>query len=122
MDFLEISQLLTDEYSAKILVATTRVPRSAQEISRKFGIPIAACYRRINKLEDTGLLRCSERRLSREGKRVSYYVSNLKHAYIFFEKGKLRVKFLLKQGSLEDYEKGWYEIDLGPVDEEEEEM
>jgi len=40
---LEASRLVTDEYSAKILVATFRRPRSAIDMSREYGIPIAAC-------------------------------------------------------------------------------
>ena len=63
MDVLRVSQLLTDEYAIKILVATVRQPRSAQDIAVKYGIPIAACYRRIRDLEAAGLLVCKERRL-----------------------------------------------------------
>ncbi len=72
IDVLRVSQLLTDEYAVKILVATVRQPRSAQDIAIKFGIPIAACYRRIKDLEAAGLLVCQERRLSQQGKRVSF--------------------------------------------------
>ena len=103
MDMLRVTQLLTDEYSVKILVATVRQPRSAQDISMKFGIPIAACYRRIKSLESAGLLVCKERRLSQQGKRVSYYISMLKNAYVFFEDGHLRVKFQLKTGGADRF-------------------
>src|SRR2546425_258809 len=37
---LEASQLLTDEYSAKILLATYKRKISAQEISQRYAIPI----------------------------------------------------------------------------------
>jgi len=105
----------------KILVATARVPRSAQEISASYGIPIAACYRRIRALERAGLLECREKRLSRQGKRVSYYVSLLKNAYIFFESGKLRVKFQLRTGGADQYGEEWHDIDLTPSEDEEDE-
>ncbi len=104
--------MLTDEYSVKILVATIRMPKSAQEISESFGIPIAACYRRIRDLEQEGLLVCTERRLSRQGKRVCYYVSMLKTAHVFFENGKLRVKFELKTGGADQYGTDWHDIPL----------
>jgi DNA-binding Lrp family transcriptional regulator len=110
---------LTDEYSVKILVATIRAPKSAQEISQAFGIPIAACYRRLRELEAKGLVVCTERRLSREGKRVSYYVSMLKSAYVFFESGKLKVKFELKTGGADQYGTNWHDIELEPRDDEE---
>jgi len=112
IDLLKTSQLLTDEYAVKILVATVRVPRSAQEISQKFGIPIAACYRRIRDLQKVGLVECQERRLSQEGKRVSFYLSTVKNAYVFFEGGRLRVKFELKTGGADQYGDQWHDIEL----------
>jgi predicted ArsR family transcriptional regulator len=114
MDVLRVSQLLTDEYSVKILVATVRQPRSAQDIAMKFGIPIAACYRRIKDLESAGLLVCHERRLSQQGKRVSFYISMLKNAYVFFEDGHLRVKFQLKTGGADRFGTDWHEVQLEP--------
>jgi predicted ArsR family transcriptional regulator len=114
MDVLRVSQLLTDEYSVKILVATVRQPRSAQDIAMKFGIPIAACYRRIKDLESAGLLVCQERRLSQQGKRVSFYISMLKNAYVFFEDGHLRVKFQLKTGGADRFGTDWHEVQLEP--------
>jgi len=47
MNPIEASKIITDEYSAKILVATYKKPKSALELSHRFGIPIAACYRRM---------------------------------------------------------------------------
>jgi hypothetical protein len=117
VDLLKTSQLLTDEYSVKILVATIRVPKSAQDISDAFNIPIAACYRRIRDLEGEGLLVCTERKLSRQGKRVSYYLSMLKSAFVYFENGHLRVKFELKTGGADQYGNDWHEIPLGKSEE-----
>jgi predicted transcriptional regulator len=103
MDLFEASQLITDKYTVKILVGTTKKPKSAIELSEKFGIPIAACYRKIRELEKVGLLRCVERRLTRKGKRVSMYISQLKTAYLFFENGKLRMRFHLTNGVINDF-------------------
>ncbi len=111
MDSMEASKLLTDNYSARILAATMYQPRSAQEISAKYGIPIAACYRRIKQLEDSGLLECTERRLNQKGKRVSLYISRLKNAYIFFEAGKIRVKIQLTNGATKEFS-GWDESEI----------
>ncbi|WP_336603350.1 winged helix-turn-helix domain-containing protein [Methanomassiliicoccus luminyensis] len=109
---------MTDEYAVKILVATVRQPRSAQDIANKFGIPIAATYRRIKDLEAAGLLVCHERRLSQQGKRVSYYISMLKNAYVFFEDGHLRVKFQLKTGGADRFGTDWHEVQLEPSKDE----
>lgn len=98
------SQLLTDEYAAKILTAIMKAPRCAQELSEYLGIPIAACYRRIKMLEDNGLIICKERKLSQQGKRINYYISMVKNAYIFFENGKLRVRLELVSGVNREFE------------------
>ncbi|MCJ2554782.1 MAG: helix-turn-helix domain-containing protein [Candidatus Thermoplasmatota archaeon] len=111
MDPLEASRFITDEYSAKILVATYKKPRSAIELSREYGIPIAACYRRIHALERAELLSCVERALTQKGKRISLYRSQLKNAYIFFENGKLRVRFHLASGVTQDFGGDWKAIE-----------
>jgi predicted ArsR family transcriptional regulator len=109
MHALETSRLLTEEYSAKILLATMGKPRSAFELSDNLGIPIAACYRKINILEGAGLLFCSERRLTQAGKRISMYKSRVKNAQIIFERNKIRAKLEMIDGTTEDYN---YDIDM----------
>jgi ribosomal protein S25 len=108
---LEASQLLTDEYTAKILLATFKRKMSAQEISSRYGIPIAACYRKIRSLEEIGLLECVERILTQKGKRKNLYTSRLKNAYVFFEGGKLRVRFHLTTGVIKDFGGDWTGVD-----------
>jgi DNA-binding Lrp family transcriptional regulator len=95
MDPIVVSRLISDEYVLKILAATFREPKSAQELSLKFDIPIAACYRKIRELENAGLLKCTARILTQQGKRVKLYRSQVVNAYIFFEKNKLKVKLEL---------------------------
>lgn len=109
---LEASQLLTDEYSAKILLATYKRRISAQEISQKYGIPIAACYRKIRTLEQAGLIECVDRILTQKGKRKNLYTSCLRNAYIFFENGKLRARFQLATGAIKDFGGDWNGMDL----------
>jgi hypothetical protein len=115
-DLLSVSQLLTDPYAVKILVATVRAPKCAQDISDQYGIPIAACYRRIRDLEKYGMIVCVERKLSRQGKRVAYYVSMVKTAHVYYEEGKLKVKFEMKDGSYQSRNDGWHNIELEKSD------
>jgi hypothetical protein len=103
MDAISASRLITDEYSAKILLATYRRPKNAIELSHRLGIPIAACYRRIRALESANLIRCVERILTQKGKRISIYLSELKNAYIFMENGQLKVRFDMKNGAVQDF-------------------
>ena len=107
MDQINASHLITDEYSAKILIATFRRPKSAIELSQKLGIPIAACYRRIRSLERANLIQCVERLLTQKGKRISVYISQLKNAYISIEDGQMKVRFDMKNGSSEEFGGIW---------------
>ena len=109
MHGLETSQLLTEEYSAKILLATMGKPKSAFELSDKLGVPIAACYRKIKILEDSGLIFCVERRLTQAGKRISLYKSNVKNARISFERNKIRANIEMIDGTTQDTS---YDIDM----------
>ncbi|MEM4308917.1 MAG: helix-turn-helix domain-containing protein [Thermoplasmata archaeon] len=95
LDALELAQLLTDGYVAKILIATSRRPKSAIELSDRFGIPIAQCYRRIHALENAGLLKVVDRVLTREGKRIYLYKSLVKNVQIYYEGTKVKVKLAL---------------------------
>src|SRR5438309_418617 len=116
MDPLEASRLVTDEYSAKILVATFKKPKSAIDLSREYGIPIAATYRRIHALERAGLIRCMERALTQMGKRISLYCSQFKHAYIMFENRRLRGRFHLETGTSKDTGADSIDIDVDDDD------
>ena len=109
MHALETSRLLTEEYSAKILLATMGKPKSAFELSEKLGVPIAACYRKIKLLEDSSLIFCAERRLTQAGKRISLYKSNVKNAQIVFERNKIRAKIEMIDGTTQDTS---YDIDM----------
>jgi len=81
-----------DEYSARILMGTFERPVSALELSRRFGIPIAACYRRIKELEGLGLVYCEQELPSRNGKGLQLFRSRLKSVRISLEDGNLRAR------------------------------
>lgn len=107
MNPLAVTKLLSDEYTVKILTSTFKMPRSANYLSVKFNIPIAACYRRIRDLEKSGLLTISDKILTPRGKRVSLYQSNLKSAFLTFENGKLKALLELSGHSEEEEEEVW---------------
>jgi predicted transcriptional regulator len=109
MHALETSRILTEEYSAKILLATMGKPKTAFELSEKLGVPIAACYRKIRILEDSGLITCVERRLTQAGKRISLYKSNMKNAQIVFERNKVRAIVEMVDGTTQDT---FFDVDM----------
>jgi len=89
----DISRLLTDEYAERILVATQNSPRSVQEISDRYDIPIAACYRKVHELEEAGFLKCAEIVTTPKGKTMKLYQSQLRSAVLMYEDGVFKVKF-----------------------------
>jgi predicted ArsR family transcriptional regulator len=89
----DVSRLLTDEYAERILVATQSNPRSVQEISDKYDIPIAACYRKIHELEEAGFLNVAEIVTTPKGKTMKLYRSLLKSAMLVYQEGIFKVKF-----------------------------
>jgi predicted ArsR family transcriptional regulator len=89
----DISRLLTDDYAERILVATYNTPRSVQEISDKYDIPIAACYRKIHELEDAGFLKCAKIVTTPKGKTMKLYQATLKSAHLMYQDGSFKVKF-----------------------------
>src|SRR5438034_8980711 len=82
MEPLQLSQTVMDEYSARILMGTFERPVSALELSRRFGIPNAACYRRIKELEGLGLVYCEQDLPSRNGNGLRLFRTRLKSVRI----------------------------------------
>lgn len=110
LDALEMSRLLIDEYSVKILSYARDKPKSVLEMCEALSIPMTLGYRRVNILTKLGLMGCQGKVLTRSGKWMKIYLSKVKGAFIFFENGKLRMKFELKNGE-EKWTEDWLPID-----------
>jgi len=98
MDALEVSQTVMDPYSARILLGTCEQAVSALDLSHRFGIPIAACYRRIRQLEQMGLVFCERALPSRNGKGLQLFRSRLKSVRVSFEEGRLKARIVIDDG------------------------
>ena len=98
MDPFRTSSFISDEYSGRILAVTYNSPKSAKEISRRYNIPIAACYRRIRALEKIGLLVCASVKYDSRGKGTKLYQSQLNGAYVYLLGERLKVHFKLASG------------------------
>lgn len=81
----DVLHALGKTYSAEILEATA-AEMSAQELSDALDVPIATCYRRINELDDAGLISLSDRPLSNDGKRVGVYRRTIDEIRVDFER------------------------------------
>ena len=103
MKKLDVPKVFVDETSSRILIAALSRPRTALEIRRVTGVPVAPAFYRIKLLEKRGLLSRTGEVLDRDGRAVPLYRSNLYHAYFFVDStGKLRVRFQLVADSQED--------------------
>ncbi|XGI83870.1 helix-turn-helix domain-containing protein [Halorutilales archaeon Cl-col2-1] len=80
----EVLETLGNKYNPEILDSARR-PKSAQELSDELDIPIATCYRRIEELQDTGLLELEDKVLSDEGRRTKVYRTQVNEIRILFE-------------------------------------
>lgn len=100
MEALQLSQTVMDPYSARILLGTWERASSALELSRRFGIPIAACYRRIRELEAMGLVYCERSLPSRNGKGLQLFRCRLKSVRVSLEEGRLKASFVIDDGAM----------------------
>lgn len=89
---LNLSRLLADEYSGRILSLTFSQPRSVQEICSLSGIPIAVAYRRITALEAAGLVKCLRTDVAPTGKKSKYYMCQVDVARLTFREGRFEVE------------------------------
>jgi predicted transcriptional regulator len=105
----DVSRLLADRHSARIILATMRNPRSAFDISECLGMPIAVCFRKIKLLEDAGLIACAERRFAKNGKKISLFKSTLRNSQMVLERNKVQAKIEMFDGSTQEVK---YEMDM----------
>ena len=91
----DITKLIGDEYSERILSTTHRNPMTTQDLSRICGIPIAVAYRRVGYLERIGLLKCVGQEEVSRGKKVSYYQCAVRALKVTFAEGQFNTELEL---------------------------
>lgn len=107
MDSFQTLAILGDEGNLKILAATFNEPKSVQELVEDLEMPIATVYRKINELEQSGLLRAVENVLTNEGKRVKIYWCQVNAIHIKLHGDKLGVTLDLASTSTERIIEMW---------------
>ena len=90
---IDATGLMFDLDIEKILLGTFSRSLSANEISELYGIPLLTCIRKIRKLEVMGLLKKVAVVESPRGKKRDFYTASLENAYVFYDDGKLKVRF-----------------------------
>ncbi len=107
MDYHTISKLIMDDVNMRILSATAFESLSARDLAYMFDIPLVSCYRKINELESAGLLKCVDKPLKANGKRVRKYKSQLIKVVLTFERGKLRIALDVSWRRTQHFEASW---------------
>jgi hypothetical protein len=102
IEMINATELFMDADMEKILLATYNNRRSASDISEKYGIPIAVCFRKIKILKFRGLLSVVEKVKTGKGKTVEYLSANLENAYVYFDSGRVKVRFTVVLQMVED--------------------
>jgi hypothetical protein len=100
---IDATELITDMDMEKILLGTYQKSRSAPELSEVYGIPVAVCFKKIKTLRKMGLLKVTETVRAANGKKVEYYTANLDNAYVFYDSGRVKVRFTVVLQMAQDF-------------------
>ena len=102
-----MAKVFTDEIFLRILALSFKFPKTAEQLSKQLDIPLAVSYKKTKNLLQKGLIKCADTKLSKKGKSVRCYQSQVKAAYLFFYKGRLRVRLELTQLEGRIYDETW---------------
>lgn len=82
----DLLDLLSDEYARDILAATSARPMSAQQLAEQYDMSEATVYRRVDRLQEQGLLK--EQNVPRtSGNHYSVYVATLSEVSVELDDG-----------------------------------
>jgi predicted ArsR family transcriptional regulator len=102
---IDATELLMDNDMEKILLGTYEKSKCAPELSEMYGIPTVTCYKKIKMLKKRGLLRVTESVRGSNGRNIEYYTANLENAYVFYDSGRIKVRFTVVLQMADDFRK-----------------
>ena len=103
MNYLMAQKIFVDERSTKILMAALYRPRTALDIGKVTGIPVAKLFSRLKVLEKKGLIKKVSIAYAIDGRQMPLYQSMLFDAFVFMENGRLTATFQLESFRQKDY-------------------
>lgn len=109
MDVEEIFSILEDEYSRKILKATSIEPMSAKELGEKYNMSASTVSRRLNKLSQQGLIK-ENTKLDPDGHHYSVYKTNLEKISIELREGSFKIKVEIEEDAVDRFTTMWQEM------------
>ncbi len=96
MDGIELLRAIGNKYNPRILQQTHQ-PKSAQELSEELDIPMATSYRRIEELQELGLLEKEGKEFADEGRQRTVYRRQIDGVTITFGERNEEVQVEMKQ-------------------------
>ncbi|MDZ7688351.1 MAG: helix-turn-helix domain-containing protein [Halobacteriales archaeon] len=109
-DPVTVLDCLGDEYSVRILSALSDRAMSAKGISEELDIPIATVYRRIETLDEAGLIEYEGKALTDDDKRVKVYRSYIDELRVFFEPDEPQVEMKKYSDAQSSIDAAWKRI------------
>jgi DNA-binding Lrp family transcriptional regulator len=79
------AKALSDSASRGIIMSTIETAKPVEEIASENRIPLSTCYRRIEELENQGILVCERIVVTSSGKRFARYRATIRSAQITFD-------------------------------------
>lgn len=114
MDPTELLGTLGKKYSPDIL-RSTREPKSAQELSDELEIPVTTSYRRVEALNELGLLADDEddRAFGETGRSRTLYRRNVEEIVIRFEDENLEIESTEREVTDQPLSSVWSDLSRG---------
>ena len=100
-------QVVSDEYSRKILLGAINSSKSVAALSRENDIPMSPCYRRVHELRDAGLLVVERIVVTPEGKRYELVRSAYRTFSIDFDGRAVKVTVEINEEIAEKLRRLW---------------
>lgn len=106
-DLPDVYDLLADEYARDILVATSRGPMSAKEISEECEMSLPTVYRRVESLESHDFLLEAMEVDTEAGQHHRVFEANLDAVEITLEPGRMRASVTLREDAADRFTRLW---------------
>lgn len=114
MDPIDVLGCLGQKYSPDIL-RSAHEPKSAQELSEELDIPVTTSYRRVELLNELGLLADDEatQEFGETGQTKTLYQRNVEEIVIRFEDDELEISSSERSGASQRLSSVWDDLSRG---------
>ncbi len=92
-----LTQVMTDDYSRRILVATVSQAKSVEDLSRENNIPLSTCYRRVHDMMEGGVLIVQKIVITQDGKKYELYRSAFKGLSMTLDSGTVSMEATINE-------------------------